>query len=195
MGFWIAFQFLTVIPLPFKKDYRAGEIGSSLPFFPIVGLLIGLLVFLVNRWLGEVFSVPVAAALTLALWVWISGALHLDGLIDTCDGLAGSTPEKRLEIMADSHAGAYGITGAVILLLVKFAAVLSISGNWGWEAFVLAPVLGSWAMVAAVIRFPVRPQERRTGTGLQAGATGIQAGCRPLVITLAAAVVRAGWED
>jgi adenosylcobinamide-GDP ribazoletransferase len=165
MGFWIALQFLTIIPLPFKKEYRAKEIGSSLLFFPVVGLLIGLLLFLVNHWLDEVFSVPVTAALTLAVWVWVSGALHLDGLIDTCDGLAGGTPERKLEIMADSHAGAYGIVGAVILVLVKFAAVLSISGSLGWEAIILARA-GKLGDGYGDIRFPVCPQERGIGDRL-----------------------------
>ncbi|MFA7217934.1 MAG: adenosylcobinamide-GDP ribazoletransferase, partial [Dehalococcoidales bacterium] len=91
MGFWIALQFLTIIPMPFKKEPEMREIASSLVFFPIVGLLIGLLLFLANWGLGEVFSPVVTAAFTLLVWVLISGAMHLDGLADSCDGLAGNT--------------------------------------------------------------------------------------------------------
>jgi adenosylcobinamide-GDP ribazoletransferase len=77
MGFWIALQFLTVIPLPFKKQWEAKDIASSLIFFPVVGLFIGLLVFLANWGLGEVFSPVISAVLTLLFWVLISGAMHL----------------------------------------------------------------------------------------------------------------------
>ena len=112
MGFWIAIEFLTVIPLPFKREWKAKEIASSLIFFPVVGLLIGVLLFLVNWGLGEVFPAVVTSALTLIVWVLISGAMHLDGLADCCDGLGGSTPQKRLEIMKDSHTGLSALPGS-----------------------------------------------------------------------------------
>ena len=161
MGFWIALQFLTIIPMPFKKEPEMREIASSLVFFPIVGLLIGLLLFLANWGSGEVFSPVVTAAFTLLVWVLISGAMHLDGLADSCDGLAGNTAEKRLEIMKDSHTGAFGVVGISLLLLVKFAAIVSLSG-WEWEALVLAPVFGTWAMVLAITVFPYA---RKNGVG------------------------------
>ncbi|MDD4874112.1 MAG: adenosylcobinamide-GDP ribazoletransferase [Dehalococcoidales bacterium] len=193
MGFWIALQFLTIIPLPFKKDYDSKDIGTSLIYFPIIGLLIGLFLFLVNWGLGEIFSGAVTAALTLAIWVWISGALHLDGLIDSFDGLAGNTPGRRLEIMADSHVGVYGIVGAFILLLVKFAAIVSISGNWGWETFLLAPVIGSWAMVLAIFAFPYARKSGGLGQVFKQGASKIRLFIATL-ITLAAVIFVAGWQ-
>ena len=79
MGFWIAFQFLTIIPLPFKRLRESNDIASSLIYFPIVGLLIGLFIFLINLVLGEIFSGAVTAALTLLVWVLISGGFHPDG--------------------------------------------------------------------------------------------------------------------
>ncbi len=190
MGFWIAIAFLTVIPLPFKKQWESKDIASSLVFFPIVGLLIGLLVFLANWGLGEVFSPVITAVLTLLFWVLISGAMHLDGLADSCDGLGGSTPEKRLEIMKDSHTGAFGVAGVSLLLLIKFAAIVSLSG-WDWETLVLAPVLGCWAMVLAITAFPYA---RKNGAGLafKQGATVLRL-LIATVITLAAAILLAGW--
>jgi adenosylcobinamide-GDP ribazoletransferase len=190
MGFWIALQFLTIIPMPFKKQWEAKDIASSLIFFPVIGLLVGLLVFLAWWGLGEVFSPVVAAVLILLLWVIISGAMHLDGLADSCDGLGGSTPEKRLEIMKDSHSGAFGIVGVSLLLLVKFAAIVSLAG-WSWETLVLAPVLGSWAMVLAITVFPYA---RKNGLGLafKQGSTVLRL-LIASIITLAAVILLAGW--
>lgn len=190
MGFWIALQFLTVIPLPFKKEWQEKDISSSLVFFPVVGLLVGLFVFLINWGFGEIFAGAVTAVLTLLFWVLISGAMHLDGLADSCDGLGGSTPEKRLEIMKDSHTGAFGVAGVSMLLLVKFAAIVSLAG-WNWETLVLAPVLGSWAMVLAVIAFPYA---RKNGLGLafKQGANALKL-IIASIITLAAAILLVGW--
>lgn len=190
MGFWIALQFLTIIPMPFKKEPKEREIASSLVFFPIVALLIGLLLFLANWGLGEVFSPVVTAAFTLLVWVLISGAMHLDGLADSCDGLAGNTAEKRLEIMKDSHTGAFGVVGISLLLLVKFAAIVSLSG-WEWEALVLAPVFGTWAMVLAITVFPYA-RKNGVGQAFKQGATIFKL-LIATIITLAAAALLAGW--
>lgn len=190
MGFWIALQFLTIIPMPFKKEPEMREIASSLVFFPIVGLLIGLLLFLANWGLGEVFSPVVTAAFTLLVWILISGAMHLDGLADSCDGLAGNTAEKRLEIMKDSHTGAFGVVGISLLLLVKFAAIVSLSG-WEWEALVLAPVFGTWAMVLAITVFPYA-RKNGVGQAFKQGATIFKL-LIATIITLAAAALLAGW--
>ena len=190
MGFWIALQFLTIIPIPFKKQWEAKDIASSLVFFPVVGLIIGLLLFLVDWGLGEVFSTVITAVLTLLFWVIISGAMHLDGLADSCDGLGGCTPEKRLEIMKSSHSGAFGVVGVCLLLLIKFAALVSLSG-WDRETLVLAPVLGCWAMVLAISVFPYA---RKEGLGLafKQGSTLLR-WLIASVITLAAAILLAGW--
>ena len=116
--------------------------------------------------------------------------MHLDGLADSCDGLGGSTPEKRLEIMKDSHTGAFGVVGVSLLLLVKFAAIVSLSG-WDWETLVLAPVLGSWAMVLAISFFPYARKEG-IGKAFKQGSTIIKF-IIASIITLAAAILLAGW--
>jgi adenosylcobinamide-GDP ribazoletransferase len=79
--------------------------------------------------------------------------LHLDGFLDSCDGLfGGRTPEKRLEIMRDERAGAFAVVGGVLLLLVKYAALASVQDRLG--ATLLAPVLGRFGMVLAIVLFP-----------------------------------------
>ncbi|RME36671.1 MAG: adenosylcobinamide-GDP ribazoletransferase, partial [Thermoflexia bacterium] len=108
-------------------------------------------------------SRPSREPLVLALWVAVTGALHLDGFVDCCDALlAARPPEVRLEILRDPHVGAFGLVGACLLLLVKFAA-LAVCLFTGMEAvLLLAPPLGRWAMVYALARYPAA---RTTGMG------------------------------
>jgi len=99
-------------------------------------------------------SLP-ATALLLVTWVAITGALHLDGFIDCCDGLLVPKPaEQRLEIMKDSRVGAFGVVGAICLLLVKFSglATLAPDERLGW--LLMVPALSRWTMVWAAWRYP-----------------------------------------
>jgi adenosylcobinamide-GDP ribazoletransferase len=192
LGFWVALQFLTVIPSPFRRWPEPRQITASLSYFPVVGIFIGGVVFLANWGLSEVFSPYVSAALTLAVWVLLSGALHLDGLVDCCDGLAGNTPARRLEIMADSHVGAYGIIGVCIVLVIKYAALVSLPATWRLETLLLVPVLGVWAMVFALFLFPYARKEG-LGRYFKAGANGWRLALVTL-LALAAAVGLARWS-
>jgi adenosylcobinamide-GDP ribazoletransferase len=91
--------------------------------------------------------------LVLVLWVVLTRALHLDGLMDTADGLFGGwTPERRLEIMRDHQVGAFGAVAGALLLLVKFALLVAAKGNL--MPLLLAPLIGRWALVLAVVAFP-----------------------------------------
>ena len=87
-----------------------------------------------------------------------SGALHLDGFLDACDGLlGGQTPQARLEIMKDERVGAFALAGGILLLLMKYSALAGIEGIS--PALILAPVLSRWAMAAAIFAFPyARPE-------------------------------------
>ncbi|MCJ7426723.1 MAG: adenosylcobinamide-GDP ribazoletransferase [Dehalococcoidales bacterium] len=192
MGFWIALQFLTVIPSPFHRRPEPRQLAASLSYFPVIGIVIGAVLFLVNWGLAALFSPTVSAALTLAVWVLISGALHLDGLIDCCDGLAGGTPAQRLKIMADSRVGAYGIVGVCIILLIKYAAIVSLPATWKLEALLLVPMLGVWAMVFALFAFPYVRKEG-LGRHFKVGANGYRFALVTL-LTLAAAIGLARWQ-
>jgi adenosylcobinamide-GDP ribazoletransferase len=156
--FLVALQFLTVAPEAIKRTFTPAELGKSTAYFPLVGGVVGLVLAGANLLLGQVFPSPVRAALLLALWVLSSGALHLDGFLDACDGLLGGhTPERRLEIMKDERVGAFALAGGILLLLVKFAALNEIEGIS--PALILAPTLGRWAMTTAIFAFPyARPE-------------------------------------
>jgi adenosylcobinamide-GDP ribazoletransferase len=100
----------------------------------------------------------VAAVLVLAAWAVLTRGLHLDGFLDTCDGLFGGfTPERRLEILRDSRVGAFGVIGGVMLLLAKYAAISTLGERTA--ALLLAPVLGRLALSMAIVLFPYARQE------------------------------------
>jgi adenosylcobinamide-GDP ribazoletransferase len=193
MGFWIALQFLTIIPSPFWRKTGLGQTGKALIYFPAIGLLAGGLLFLADYGLNLLLSPAVSSALTLSLWIALSGAMHLDGLADTCDGLAGTTPADRLRIMADSHTGVYGVIGILIVLLLKYAAIVSIPGTWLLRAWLITPVLGYWAMVLALFAFPYAHKSGGMGQYLKESATPGRFIIVTL-LTLAFVTVLGGWS-
>jgi adenosylcobinamide-GDP ribazoletransferase len=148
-----AVQFLTVMPPLVRRPLTPEELGRSVGWFPVVGLLLGGLLAGLDWGLARVFPSGVTAALLLTAWVLCTGALHLDGFLDSCDGLfGGPTPEARLRIMRDERAGAFAVIGGILLLLLKYAAL---AGNADrLAALIVAPVVGRWGMAVAVVAFP-----------------------------------------
>ncbi len=158
----VALHFLTRLPLS-ARETSLEEVGRAAWAFPAVGVLIGGLLAGAGWLLGGLFPPLLVAALVLALWVAVTGALHLDGFVDCCDALlAARPPEVRLEILRDTHVGAFGVVGAGVLLLVKCAALEACISAGEWVALLLAPPLGRWAMVYAMARYP---SARSTGMG------------------------------
>lgn len=102
----------------------------------------------------------VTSAITLVVLIALTGGLHLDGLMDSCDGLFGrSDPSRRMDIMRDSRVGGFGVLGAISTLLLKYAALAAVADPWRLVALALAPMLGRWAMVLAIWGFPcARPE-------------------------------------
>jgi adenosylcobinamide-GDP ribazoletransferase len=148
-----AIQFLTVVPPLVRRPFTPAELGRAVGWFPLVGALIGALLAGLNWCLTLVFAPGVTAALVLAAWVLFTGALHLDGFLDSCDGLfGGHSPDARLRIMRDERAGAFAVIGGILVLLLKYAAL---AGNPDrLAALVVAPVVGRWGMALAVVAFP-----------------------------------------
>jgi len=157
-AFLAAIQFLTVAPPIIRRPFSLQELGEAVGFYPLVGLLMGLILVCADYLLAYLLPAQVRTALILALWVGLSGALHVDGFLDTCDGLLGGhSPESRLEIMRDERVGAFALAGGILLFLVKFTALSAIFNRTG--ALLLAPTLGRWGMSMAVVAFPyARPQ-------------------------------------
>lgn len=161
---WIApfaaLQFLTIVPPIIWRRFMAREMGWAVGFFPLIGILLGLLLAGFRHGLAYVLPPQVVAVLVLAAWVWATGALHLDGFLDACDGLLGGhTPESRMAIMRDERVGAFGVIGGVFLVLLKYASLVAPGRSAG---LILAPALGRWGMALAIVAFPYA---RPSGTG------------------------------
>ena len=153
-----AFQFLSIFPAVIRRPFTAKELGRSVSYYPMVGLAIGAVLFSVMRGMSFYFSPQVSAAVVLILWVILTRAIHLDGFLDTCDGLFGGfTPDKRLLIMRDSRVGAFALVGGGVLLIAMFATIVSTNNMLG--SLLLAPVLGRWSLSFALVTFPYARQE------------------------------------
>lgn len=176
----VAFQFLTIVPPPLRRKVSPGELGKAVTFFPLVGLLIGLLLFGLHRLLSAIFPVTVAAAILLAVWIACSGALHFDGLLDAADGLLGGrTPEDRMRILRDELVGAFAVAAGGTALLLKFAAMGSIGAA---GALIAAPIVGRWLTSIGVVLFSYarpdglgRDMKDNAGWPQAVGATAIAA--------------------
>lgn len=153
----IAFSLLTTLPLPSPASWQPGDSGRAAGWFPLVGLVIGLLVGGVH-WLGGlVFPPLVTGALALTAWVALTGGLHLDGLADCADGLLyPGAPEKRLEIMRDPRLGAFGAIGLALALLLKFSVLASLTPST-LPAVLLAASLARWCILPAGLLPPAKP--------------------------------------
>jgi adenosylcobinamide-GDP ribazoletransferase len=148
-----ALQFLTVMPPLVRRPFTPAELGRSVGWFPLVGLLLGELLAGLNWCLGLAFPPGLTAALVLTAWVLLTGALHLDGFLDACDGLLGGlTPESRLRIMRDERVGAFAVVGGILLLLLEYAALSGTPDRLA--ALMVAPVVGRWGIALAVVAFP-----------------------------------------
>jgi adenosylcobinamide-GDP ribazoletransferase len=147
-----ALVFYTIIPLPSAWPLDFQRIARWAPW---VGLLIGVLLAGTNFLL---FQFPLSSflrgVLVLAVWIAITGGLHLDGVIDTADGLAVPDSERRLAVMSDSRTGAYGVMAAVVLILLKVGAIADLSSTQSCGVLILAPIWGRWGQLVAIARYP-----------------------------------------
>jgi adenosylcobinamide-GDP ribazoletransferase len=175
----ISLQFLTIIPLPFDTRYEKEDLGRSTAWFPVTGLLIGGLL-VAGNWLISPWIVrPLCDALLITLLTLITGALHLDGLADVCDGLAArGSRERFLAVMKDSQVGAIGAVGLVLALLLKWQALQAVPTELKWQALLLFPAL---ARFGQVLTLTGARRARQDGLGAAFAQGG---GALPLFIAL-----------
>lgn len=171
----VALEFLTRIRVRRGAVASLKDVARAQLWFPAVGLLIGLALLGIDRLAMRALppaSVDVLLVVALAI---MTGALHLDGLGDAADGLfGGGTPERRLEIMRDPHAGSFAIVAIVSVLAMKWAGFSALPSDVRVEAIVLAPCLARFAMLMTIAAFPYA---RAEGMG-----AGFREAARPAVI-------------
>lgn len=129
-GLILAIQFLTRIPLPISVPMDDKTLRKSLFFFPWVGTLIGVILFLAMHIFKRYVPEGMMGYLILLLWMLVVGGIHLDGVADTWDGFFSHTPRERtLEIMKDSRLGTFGGVGLILLLLGKYVGITHLQGD------------------------------------------------------------------
>jgi adenosylcobinamide-GDP ribazoletransferase len=191
LPFFIALQFLTRIPLR-VPEAPPRTVARSLAYYPLVGLILGVLIAGLNSWLSD-GPAPLRAALVLTLWVALTGALHLDGFADSVDAwVAGRGEQARtLAVMKDPHSGPMAVVAVTILLLLKFAALENLSGTGG-PTLACIPLL---ARSAIPLLFATTPYVRPGGLGSTL-ASGQSRALNIAVYSLAmlATIGVAGWS-
>jgi adenosylcobinamide-GDP ribazoletransferase len=191
LPFWIALQFLSSLPIRLPGMPTPEELGRSLLFYPLVGLLFGAIVWALN---GLLLGTPLLlhAALLLTVWVVLSGALHLDGLADSADAWLGGygDRERTLTIMKDPRSGPIAVVTLVLVLMLKFAALLALIEQQHSVVLIIVPLISRSALLGL---FLTTPYVRPGGLG-QALADHLPrlAGKQVLVISAVACVLMAG---
>jgi len=188
MSLLAAIQFLLVTPAFVRRRFTPAELGRSLAFFPLVGVLLGGLLAFADAALAHILPIQVRSVAVLILWIVLTGGLHFDGLLDSVDGLlGGNTPERRMEIMRDERTGAYGVAAAGLILLAMFTALNAIPGA-RWPALLAASALGRCAIVVCVAAFPYARAEG-LGRDMKNNARPVHAAAAVLITVAVIAVV------
>jgi len=155
MNFLSALGFLTIIPVG-KRGAASQSLADSAVYFPLVGLVLGVTLAGLDYGLCRVLPSMLASAITVAVLVLLTGALHFEGFVDSCDGLfGGHTRERQLEIMRMKNVGAYAVAGGALLLILKFAAISALTHECDrFWVIVIFPMLSRWGMMLALSVFP-----------------------------------------
>ncbi|MBA1272602.1 adenosylcobinamide-GDP ribazoletransferase [Stutzerimonas azotifigens] len=151
----IAVQFLTCLPVRLAGMPAPDAMGRSLLYYPLVGAMLGVLLYLAAGMLDGAPAL-LQAALLLALWVGLTGALHLDGLADSADAWLGGfgDRERTLAIMKDPRSGPAAVVVLVLTLLLKCAALFALIEQQQLVALLLVPILGRSALLALFLSTP-----------------------------------------
>lgn len=159
--FLAALQFLTVLPIGKARRFDARRM---VPYFPAVGLLLGGLLFVLDRGFLQLWPQPTAALLDVAALAALTGALHLDGLGDTADGLYGRRSRaEALAIMKDSRIGVMGLTAVLGCLAVKWAGIAGLDADRGL-LLVLVPAYARSGILFGMRALPYGRPEGGTGS-------------------------------
>jgi len=182
MPLLVAWTFLTALPIHMWRAPSLEERGAAVAWYPAVGFALGGLLALMDYGLQHTaLSAFVVAVLLVATLALLTGFLHLDGLIDTCDAAFAHRPqEERLRIARDPRAGAFGVVGVVLLLLLKVSPLAGSLGSDRAAVLVCFPALARCVMAAAVVIL-------QSARGVEGMGGSVKAYARPRVLGIAAA--------
>jgi adenosylcobinamide-GDP ribazoletransferase len=183
MPLLVAWTFLTALPIPLGRTPNPKDHGAAVAWYPAVGFALGGLLALMDRALQHtVLSSLVVAVLLVAMLALLTGFLHLDGLVDTCDAAFAHRPrQERLVIARDPRAGAFGVVSVVLLILLKVSLLAGSLGPQRAAVLVCFPALARCVMAAAVATLPAARGPEGMGGSVKAYA-------RPWALGIAAAL-------
>jgi adenosylcobinamide-GDP ribazoletransferase len=186
-GLVVAARYLTIVPIPGPRRSRAAALGRSAPWFPVIGLGIGVVLAVADRATQVIFPLLLAGLLTVTIWKLLTGGLHLDGLADCLDGLGGRDAEHRLAIMRDSRIGAFGALGLILLLLLEIAALTEMPSGVRARALLVVPTVARATPPLLARLFSPAKQD---GQGAAFGA-GVGVLAAPIALSVALVVASA----
>jgi adenosylcobinamide-GDP ribazoletransferase len=160
-SFTIAWHFLTAVPLQARcHEATPQELARSMAWFPVVGMVLGGVLAGTDLVLSATIPPSILNVLLIAWLVLLTGGLHVDGLADSVDGIAGGrTPTDRLAIMRDARIGAIGATGLMLALGLRYAGLMAVPHAERLAVLLCMPALGRWAMVVTAFSMPyARPE-------------------------------------
>ena len=146
-GLRLAMQFLTRLPVPGVADFSPLDLARSAAWFPFVGLIVGAIVALVVFALDH-RSAMLASIVGVLAWVWLTGALHLDGLADLSDALGAShrDPDRFFAVLRDPHVGTFGIVSVVLTLMLKAGGLGTLTSGDLWAV----SLIPAWARLGTL---------------------------------------------
>lgn len=151
-GLLVAFGLYSALPLP-QIEWKQRTMRYALGFMPLIGLMVGACQYgwlQLANWLG--LNAMLYAAIAVLVPVVVTGGIHLDGFVDTCDALCSyGEREKRLEILKDPHVGAFGVMWLVVLLIVQFGLFAQLYDAPGCASLLLVGYAAARAFGGALI--------------------------------------------
>ena len=157
----LALGFLTRLPMP-RVEADEADFAAAIRLYPVAGLVVGAIVA-GAAWLGQHIDPWAGALAGLAAWVWVTGALHLDGLADLADGLGAAHGDRSrlLAVMAEPQIGSFGVVALVMQLLAKLVLLHALPAR-AWPMLALIPAA---ARVGPLVWARVLPPLRPGGLG------------------------------
>ena len=165
----LAVRFLTIVPVPGREATGAGALGRAAWWFPAVGVALGACLVAADHLFAFVFPPLLGSILVIGLWKVLTGGMHLDGLADVLDGLAGRDAERRLAIMRDSRIGVFGAAGIVLCFLISTGALDALPAGRHPAMLLLAPAAGRLAPLLIGPLFPAASPGQGVGAAFLEG--------------------------
>jgi adenosylcobinamide-GDP ribazoletransferase len=172
---FVATQFLTRLPAPGSREFDPNSLPQSMRYFPLVGVLVGLVNVLVWWIASRRLPASVAIGLMMAVSILLTGAFHEDGFADACDGLGGgSSRERVLAIMKDSRIGAFGAIGLILMLGLKWTTLAALPSTLFVPSVMASHTLSRWCAIGPIaflpyVRAEAQAKSKPFAGGLSAG--------------------------